>query len=540
MPHLPVPVVDAWGRAAFVPLAALLIAIAAGALVYAVAIAFADRLRLSLVLAAMTCALLVALAMPVVFSADVYAYLAYGERLIAGCDPWGAACRSGPLAELARIAWHHDPPRLVYGPVFVVAAALVAPLAAISPGLPVLVWRIGMAIAFLVAVARIARILGVRAAIIVGVNPVALWTVAEGHNDALMLLAIAFALGSTTVRSGLWWIVATAIKGIAIVPALIVSWRKPRFALVILFASIACYVPLAVDLVRAGGVTASTTVAYDLASLLVWLPHPIAQGTIALLLAACLLTRCPRNERLATTVLIAWCLLPNAYPWYAIWILPIAGRFWGTSSASALVVAATCSIVRIIPDATIGNDPALRSTIVLMQFLPPLLTAAVGRLRMIRTKRATALAAIVLVALVASCAKSEPTTPPAPQSTAATAQAGQPTAPTTQFGYVVAPPAELNAAAGSPRILEIALNAQTLVSPGPVLVRVTTTPDVVSVIARALGREITIQQASPGIFSGGETIPRVPAFMRRSYDVEIVAATAAGKTAKASVAVTLR
>jgi len=540
MPHLPVPVVDAWGRAASAPLAVLLIAIALGALVYAVAIASAARLRLRFVLAAMACALLVALAMPVLFSADVYAYLAYGERLIAGCDPWGAACRSGPLAELARIAWHHDPPRLVYGPIFVVAAALVAPLAAVSPGLPLLVWRIGMALAFIIAVARIARIDGLRAAVIVGMNPVALWAVAEGHNDALMLLAIAFALGSSGVRSGLLWVVAVAIKGIALVPAVTTSRRDLRVTIVILIASIASYVPLAIDLAHAGGITAPTTVPYDLASTLGWLPHPIAQAVVALLLAASLLPSCPRNERLATFVLIAWCLLPNAYPWYALWILPIAARFWGTSSASALIVAATCSIVRIIPDATIGNDPALRSTIVLMQFLPPLATAAVGRLQMIRAKQATSLAAIVLVALVASCTKSEPTPSPAPQSSAATAQAGQPTAPNPQFGYVVAPPAEPNAAAGSPRILEIALNAQTLVSPGPVLVRVTTTPDVVSVIARALGREITIQQASPGIFSGGETIPRVPAFMRRSYDIEIVAATAAGKTAKASVAVTLR
>ena len=105
---------------------------------------------------------------------------------------------------------------------------------------------------------------------------------------------------------------------------------------------------------------------------------------------------------------------------------------------------------------------------------------------------------------------------------------------------IVCGPATDQAPADLACTAEIALNAQTLISPGPVLVRITTTPDVVNVTARALGREINIQQASPGVFSGGEDIPRVPAFMRRNYDVEIVAANAEGKTARATVPVTLR
>ena len=536
MGTLPIPVVDAWGTAAIAPLAWLFAISALAAAAYIVAIRSAARLRLPVVLTAIGAALVIVLVAPAIFSNDVYAYLAYGERATYGCNPWGptSTCNAGPLAALARIAWHHDPPRLVYGPVFVIAAALVAPLASIDARVAILAWRIGMCLAFLAAIARVAHTGGMRAAIVIGANPVALWTVGEGHNDALMLLLATFAFGVPHRARSLAWIAASAVKGIALIPALWIE-RHFRARAIILTATLACYAPLLLAVAAGGGRTASTTTAYDLASLLP-LPHLAAQACVALLLGSFLLVRAPRDERAARTVLLAWCLLPNAYPWYALWILPFAAYFWGTPTASALVWAATVSIVRYIPDATIGNDPALRSSIVLMQFLPPLAIVAAARLS---KKRVAATALIALACTLTSCAKTEPTQQPA-QATSAPAQSTNPSAPAPQFGYVLTPPSEANAPAGSPRIIEIALNAQTLVSPGPVLVRITTTPDVVNVIARALGREITIQQASPGIFSGGEDIPRVPAFMRRSYEVEIVAANAAGKTARATVPVTLR
>ena len=535
MGTLPIPVVDAWGDAAILPLAMLLGIVALASIPYAYAISRAPAMRPSMLLAALAAALSLGFCAPVLFSNDVYAYLAYGERALHFCDPWGATttCNAGPLARLAQIAWHHDPPRLVYGPAFVAVAALAASLGAVDPRAALLAWRLGIGVAFLFAVARIASIFGTRAAIIVGANPLALWTVAEGHNDALMLLAATFAFG-TMRRDRLFpWVIAGAIKGIALIPAL---WRLPtlRTRALLVAATLGCYLPLIIDVARGGGVRASTTVAYDLASL-VPLPHLAAQALVALVLGALFLMKAPREERIPRTVLLLWCLLPNAYPWYALWILPFAAIFWGTPSTGALVVAATVSIVRAIPDAAIGNDPALRSSIILMQFMPPIALLVAARLY----RKPAAIAAVTLLCALTGCAKTEP----AAQTATPPTQAGTPSATATaasQFSYVLTPQMQANAPAGSPRILEIALNAQTLISPGPVLVRITTTPDVVNVTARALGREINIQQASPGVFSGGEDIPRVPAFMRRNYDVEIVAANAEGKTARATVPVTLR
>jgi len=539
MQPLPIPVIDAWGNAAGPPLVVLFAVIAVATFAYLWAIDRAKHLNRARFLLAIGVLLAGAIAVPALFSADVYAYLAYGERALAGCDPWGTTttCASGPLAELARIAWHHDPPRLVYGPLFVVPAALVASLGTLSPLVAIELWRVAMAVAFVVAVARFARLYGMTAAVVVGANPVAIWSVAEGHNDALMLLVVVIALGAKGRAQPVWWIAASAIKGIALLPALWQARKRARTLVAIGALSIACYLPLAFDLARAGGARASTTVAYDLASLIP-LPQLAAQALVALALGLVLLTRRARNERVPTAVLIVWCLLPNAYPWYSLWILPVAAIVWGTPSASVLVVAAICSLFRIIPEATIGNDPALRSSLILMQFLPPVVLSAAARLQ---RKHVALVATLALVTLASACSKS-PTAQqqPAPAATAAQSAQGQAPATAPQFAYIVAPPSDANASAGTPRILEIALNAQTLVSPGPVLVRITTTPDVISVIARALGREITIQQASPGVFSGGETIPRVPAFMRRAYEVEIVAANAAGKTARATVPIALR
>jgi len=112
-----------------------------------------------------------------------------------------------------------------------------------------------------------------------------------------------------------------------------------------------------------------------------------------------------------------------------------------------------------------------------------------------------------------------PTSSPSPQPTA------------NPFGYVVAPPDTTGA--NEPRIVEIALNDKTLHQGGQLLVRITTTTDVTSVVARTLGREIGIPEASPGIFAGVQQLPTgIPFFLlNRSYQVSFVASTADGRSA---------
>jgi hypothetical protein len=83
----------------------------------------------------------------------------------------------------------------------------------------------------------------------------------------------------------------------------------------------------------------------------------------------------------------------------------------------------------------------------------------------------------------------------------------------------------------APQIREIDLGDQTLVTPGELRVRVLTSPQVVAVTARTLGREIGIPQQTKGVFALAGMVPAVPRFLTgRTYDVDFTAATADGRT----------
>jgi len=84
------------------------------------------------------------------------------------------------------------------------------------------------------------------------------------------------------------------------------------------------------------------------------------------------------------------------------------------------------------------------------------------------------------------------------------------------------------------------LNDRTIHSGGPLLARIRTSPNVVGVEARALGRFIAIPQASPGIFALQYQMPGIPWFMLgRNYDVVIAAATADGRQTTLTVPMTI-
>jgi hypothetical protein len=124
---------------------------------------------------------------------------------------------------------------------------------------------------------------------------------------------------------------------------------------------------------------------------------------------------------------------------------------------------------------------------------------------------------------------------PAPSPIPAPSPAPSPSPAPNPFGYVVSPSPP---PAGAPRIIEIALNDKVLRPGGMLLVRVTTSPEITTLVVRAMGREIGIPLAAPGVFAGQGQIPNgsVPSYMlNRSYQVDFVGTTADGRTALASL-----
>ena len=183
-------------------------------------------------------------------------------------------------------------------------------------------------------------------------------------------------------------------------------------------------------------------------------------------------------------------------------------------------------------------------------------------------KQGFALLAIAIAVLPVAAAAQPVPTPPAPSASPAPSAKAQPTAlpqpapsgpnaaltpspapapsaaqpsaaPSPAFGFVFTPPPAQDPA--GPSIREIDLSGQTLVTPGELAVRVLTSPDVVSVVARTIGREINLPQVQSGQFGGSAFVPALPWYLRnRQYSVEFVAAAPSGRTASVTLSVGLK
>jgi hypothetical protein len=93
----------------------------------------------------------------------------------------------------------------------------------------------------------------------------------------------------------------------------------------------------------------------------------------------------------------------------------------------------------------------------------------------------------------------------------------------------------------APKILEIDLNDQTLVTPGDLRVRVLTSSDVSNVVARTWGYELAIPRVQPGTFAAQYTVPQAPAYLSgRSFDVDFVASVPDGRTSIVTLQLSLK
>jgi alpha-1,6-mannosyltransferase len=382
----PLPVVTAWGGYGawcFLCLAGP-VALATGALVLVVRTAPARGLRFgtALVLALASLALGGAALFPFTFSSDPYAYAAYGEMAARGLNPYVTVAPGihGATIDAARFQWSGAYPVCVYGPAFVtfarIADATARPFG--TPG-ELALFRCSAAFAFLASIALLGAALGGleprrRFGILCayGLNPVSLWSVAEGHNDALVLLAAAaaalLAKRGALLTAGLLVAASAALKATGAVLAVC-------FALDQRFAGGSARRGTRAGLGVAAGLVLST--AFALPPMLPALTAVGAHGRYAPsaslqtilglgtalglsgLAAAFGLVRLVRGERdgLAWLGLAAVAALPNLYPWYALWLAPLAIAA-GFGRASLVLYGVTIfALIRYLPDAT-GNMTA--------------------------------------------------------------------------------------------------------------------------------------------------------------------------------------
>lgn len=210
------------GAGASLGLASLIVVFGVLFLSYAVAASCAHRLSPRAVLAAILALHAMVLFGPPLFSSDVFSYTAYARiGVVYGANPYLHGPGAFPLEALHPLIgarWIDTP--TVYGPLFTALSYLLVPFgiaanvlaykavaAASSLALTYIIWR----------AARLRDLDSVKAAALVGLNPViVLFGVGGGHNDLLMLAILAAGLYVMLRRrelpSGVLMVTATAVK----------------------------------------------------------------------------------------------------------------------------------------------------------------------------------------------------------------------------------------------------------------------------------------------------------------------------------------
>ncbi len=350
-------------------------------------------LRYLSVTSALACA--AALLFPVIFSSDVYAYAGYGDMALHGISPYSHAriALRDPLLDAMLWQWGNPPPMCVYGPAFVwLAQAIVAAFLPLGAAAPLWALRI-LSCAALVACAPLAyaafspfsRSTRLAAAAGVALNPIAIWSAAEGHNDtiALAIVLAGFALvARSRVFAGALVIALSALVkapgAVAAAALALASWpQRSRFI------RASCGAALGVAIVAALAIPLEYGVRAHLAPQGHYFPQFSLQYVsigltvvVAGLLFLASITSAALRHLSVTPVYFAfaaWIAIPNPYPWYAVWILPIAFLAWRSKASWALIAASLLIAVRYYPDATTDLSRPLAIAIVAIEFGLPLL-----------------------------------------------------------------------------------------------------------------------------------------------------------------------
>ncbi|MBV8151542.1 MAG: hypothetical protein JOY59_08295 [Candidatus Eremiobacteraeota bacterium] len=320
-----------------------------------------------------------------VFSSDLYAYAAYGALVATHQDPYqihlmDRTVLTGPaFTEAIRFEWP-SLPACVYGPIALLLArglisAFHGNLSAI-----LIAYRVLVVVAFFVGLMCVsAAAPGRRLTFlaVIGLNPLAIWSVCEGHNDFLVFALAAFGAllaGSRPARGGAIIALSSLVKAIAVPVALVFAAAVGAGGRRLWMGTLAGLLVAALvqiwTFLAAGGL--QVMVATDFVGTR---QAGIAQGlngVLALVVVWVGLVHWGAGARLrglSAFALALWVLLPHHYAWYGFWLTPLAAVTLQTSEGKALLVATFCGALRYLPDAT-GAAGAAPWTSLLAAFVP--------------------------------------------------------------------------------------------------------------------------------------------------------------------------
>jgi hypothetical protein len=319
----------------------------------------------------------VAACAPVLFSSDVYAYAAYGEMARLGMNPYAhpPAGIADPIIRAAQLQWITAFPICVYGPAFVAfARAAVTALGPLGFAAQLDAFRAAACVALVVCIVlapwayRGDRANRFRAAAAIGLNPVAIWSAAEGHNDAIALAVVlagfAIARRSPAIGAAIAGLSASLkAPGAAAAIAYAFVNRRARIGALVGLAIAAIglfplFAGVAGDLAPHGRYAPSVSLQAAFAPLGAPLALAASLAVAALLAAGGVRRlRVRADEGWIWLALAAWSLIPNPYPWYGLWLAAVAGISPHSRTATVAIALSLTSVLRYVPDA-VGAMPA--------------------------------------------------------------------------------------------------------------------------------------------------------------------------------------
>ena len=398
--------IDGLSRGAVAALGAAVIFAAAGAFLYGLRRAWRNELSVKRVIAVGLLLHVMALAMPVFLSRDVYSYDFYGRMVSEhGANPYTeipAAFATDPSYPFVSVDWIDSPS--VYGPAFTSISAGITK-ASSSPEGSALAFKLLAAVAsvltLLLVVAAARRTAPERtafAAALVGWNPVVVFHgVAGGHNDALVGLALAAGMLAIILRREMW---ATAVLALGAlikvsggvpmaiaVAAAVVRRRSDRLRALGLHAGIAAAVaaPFVIPFMQAEDPTLGalelatrqgwlapsrfvlTTLrglaravggdtAADVVSLVVRIAFPLVFAWVLVTLVRHLARDPSRLEPKVVVAAMGWAGLisllvsPVLLPWYAAWAVPLAWLLPRPARGGAVLLSLALAITELVAE----------------------------------------------------------------------------------------------------------------------------------------------------------------------------------------------
>ncbi|HEY2475426.1 MAG TPA: glycosyltransferase family 87 protein [Candidatus Cybelea sp.] len=368
----PLIVATNWGARGGAALAVLFIAIAVVGFFYWRVVGRTNLPSPTRLAFACAVALATAWGAPVLLSSDVYAYAAYGEIARLGSSPYlsSAPLTFDPLVKSADLQWGTTLPICLYGPAFIalaeVTVRLFAPFGMLAQ-LQALRAVSSLALLACVPLAYAAydgiRSTRLRAAATIGLNPVAIWCAAEGHNDALALACVLLGFAIVRRRRPSLGAAVIALSALVKAPGIAAAFvlglrdRRARAGAIIGSAiAVALSIPLFEGIVmhlaphgRYAPQASLQAIFAPLSPVAAWAAAIVACMLLAARGAA--LLRLGSDEAWVWLGLAVWFLIPNPYPWYSLWLLALAAIAPRTPGGRVAILLSFTSLLRYVPDA---------------------------------------------------------------------------------------------------------------------------------------------------------------------------------------------